>query len=504
MRSLGADVRNAEDDQEEIYRRRQIQWMAETQMAVVVSEEQGEVDRFRKWDLDITPHRKLMKEGFALADGKRIDLDEAFKKDEHPFRIVIVCAMWMTGFDVPSLSTLYLDKPLKAHTLMQAIARANRVNEGKNNGLIVDYCGILKNLRKALATFAGGADTGAGKKGNEPARPSEELLADLAEALGMVRGFLSEQNFRLEDIHEKTGFARNAAIVAAKEVVNESDGTRKRFEVMAREVFKKFKACLTIEGINRYRHAYDAINIIYKSLQTDRDQADITAIIRSLHGVVDEVITTAPLMTARQLEPFDISKIDFDRLRKEFERSKAKHTTVQNLKQIVAERLSRLLEQNPLRTDFQRHYEEIVEAYNREKDRVTIEKTFEALLRFVKELESEESRAIREGLDEESLALFDLLLKPGLDKTDIQRIKKVAAELLATLKMEKLRIENWRDKEATRDAVRVAIKDFLWDDRTGLPEPAYNELDVEVKMEDVFRHVYRVYPTIPSPLYTVH
>jgi len=504
MRSLSAELRHAADDQEEIYRERQIQWMEETRIAVVVSEEQGEVDRFRKWDLDITPHRKLMKEGFALADGKRIDVDEAFKKDEHPFRVAIVCAMWLTGFDVPSLSTLYLDKPLKAHTLMQAIARANRVNAGKNNGLIVDYCGILKNLRKALATFAGSTGLGEGEEGNEPARPSEELLADLAEAIGMVRGFLSEHDFRLEDIREKTGFARNAAIVAAKEVANESDETRKRFEVMAREVFKKFKACLTVEGISSYRHAYDAINIIYKSLQTDRDEADITAIIRSLHGVVDEAISTATPRTVGQPAPFDISKIDFDRLRKEFERSKVKRTTVQNLKEIVSKRLSRLLEQNPLRIDLQQHYEELVEAYNREKDRATIEKTFEALLKFVEELDDEESRAIREGLDEESLALFDLLLKPGLDKRDIQRIKKVAAALLETLKAEKLRIENWCDKEATRDAVRVAIKDFLWDDRTGLPEPAYDEQDVEAKTEDVFRHVFRAYPTLPSPLYSVH
>ncbi|MDZ7811317.1 MAG: hypothetical protein U5L11_16360 [Arhodomonas sp.] len=84
-----------------------------------------------------------------------MQVDEAFKNAEHPFRIVFVCAMWLTGFDVPSLSNLYLDKPLRAHTLMQAIARANRVDEGKNNGLIVDYCGILRNLRRALATFAG-------------------------------------------------------------------------------------------------------------------------------------------------------------------------------------------------------------------------------------------------------------------------------------------------------------------------------------------------------------
>lgn len=499
--ALHNQIASVADDQEEIYLRRQVQWMGETVMAVVVSEEQGEVDKFRKWKLDITPHRKLMKEGFALADGKRIDLDEAFKKDEHPFRIVIVCAMWLTGFDVPSLSILYLDKPLKAHTLMQAIARANRVNEGKNNGLIVDYSGILKNLRKALATFAGSA--GPGDKGEtDPARPNEELLDDLDEAIGMVRTFLADRGFRLEDICEKSGFARNAAIMQAKEAVNENDETRKRFEVMAREAFKKFKACLTVEGVNRYRHAYDAISIIYKSLQKDRDEADVTDIIRALHGVVDEAIETRQSAgAASTVGPYDIRKIDFDRLRKEFERSQTKHTTVQNLKQVVEERLSRLIAQNPLRTNLQRHYEDLVEAYNREKDRVTIEKTFDALLKFVEELDDESKRALREGLDEESLALFDLLLKPGLEKREVERIKKVAADLLATLKSERLRVENWREKESTRDAVHVAIQDFLWDDRTGLPAPAYSEDDIKIKTADVFRHVYRVYPTIPSPFF---
>nr|MBC8363113.1 type I restriction endonuclease subunit R [Candidatus Desulfatibia profunda] len=167
---LEADLGSATDEQEEVYCRRQNEWMRETRTAVVVSEEQGEVEKFRKWDLDIAPHRRLIKEGIDLPESmrqqpqfrnmQRMALDDAFKEEGHPFRIAIVCAMWLTGFDVPSLSTLYLDKPLKAHTLMQAIARANRVNEGKNNGLIVDYCGILKNLRKALATFAGTGDGG--------------------------------------------------------------------------------------------------------------------------------------------------------------------------------------------------------------------------------------------------------------------------------------------------------------------------------------------------------
>jgi len=515
MGELEAELDTAADEQEEIYQRRQIDWMRETRLAVVVSEEQGEVEKFRKWNLDIIPHRKLIKEGMDLPEAmrarphfrniQRLDLDEAFKEEEHPFRMAIVCAMWLTGFDVPSLSTLYLDKPLKAHTLMQAIARANRVNEGKSNGLIVDYCGILKNLRQALATFAGQADGGHGGVSGEqdPTRPEGELLGELEEAIALVRAFLAERRASLDDVITKTGFERNAAIAAAKEAANENDETRKRFEVMCREVFKKFKACINLKGVNEHRQEYDAINIVYKSLQQDREQADITDIICRLHQVVDEAIETRTYGEVENGHTFDISKIDFERLRQEFERSRIKHTIAQNLRQAIEQKLKRLLAQNPLRTDFQSHYEEIVAEYNREKDRVTIEQTFAALLKFVEELDEEESRALREGLDEESLALFDLLKKPDLSAPAIRKIKKIAVDLLEILKAEKLKIDQWRDKEATRDAVQTAIRDFLWNEDTGLPVDSYTEDEVNNKSEDVFRHVYWAYPTLPSPYYAL-
>jgi len=510
---LESELNTTTDDQEEVYRRRQILWMRETRIAVVVSEEQGEVDKFRQWDLDITPHRRLIKDGMELPESmrmkpqfknmQRMDVDEAFKEEAHPFRVAIVCAMWLTGFDVPSLSTLYLDKPLKAHTLMQAIARANRVNEGKNNGLIVDYCGILKNLRKALATFAGVGDNGhgGGGEGTDPAKPEEELLTELADSIAFIRDFLHERGASLDDIINKTGFERNAAIVAAKEAANGNDETRKRFEVMCREVFLKFKACINIKGVNQYQAEYGAINVIYKSLQKDREKADMSDIIRQLHQVVDEAIEPWAEYSREDMPEYDISKIDFDRLRREFEKCRTKKTVVQNLKQAIEEKLQRLLEQNPLRSNFQQHYEEIVAEYNREKDRVTIEKTFEALFRFVSDLDDEVSRAVREGLDEESLAVFDLIRKPDLSAADIKRIKAIAVELLARLKAEKLRVDHWRDKESTRDAVRLAIKDFLWSDETGLPVDLYEEGEVAAKAEDVFVHVFRAYPTVPSPFY---
>ena len=432
IRELEKDAQGIVDADEKEARKQQLHWMRETRMAVVISEEQGEVDKFRKWDLDILPHRRLIKEGMDLPESlrqkpeyrnmQRMDLDEAFKEEEHPFRIAIVCAMWLTGFDVPCLSTLYLDKPLKAHTLMQAIARANRVHEGKNNGLIVDYCGILKHLRQALATFAGGPPESPGED-EGPARPDEALLADLADAIGLVRQFLEGRGASLDAVIDNTGFARNAAILKCKEAANENDETRKRFEIMCREVFKKFKACINIEQINTYRKDRDAINIVYKSLQRDREQADITAILRKLHQVVDEAIEVQNVSEKTEEPLYDISSIDFERLREEFAKSPRKNTTVQCLREAVENKLMRLLQQNPLRTNFQTHYEQIVAEYNREKDRLTIEQVFEALLKLDRDLNEEEKRHVAEGLDEETLAIYDLLKKAGTQKEGYQADK---------------------------------------------------------------------------------
>lgn len=506
IRAREKELAQAADEQDLTWRERQLAWMKETLMAVVVSEEQGEVARFEKWDLDIKPHRQRLKTGFELEDGSRLDMEEAFKSAEHPFRVAIVCAMWLTGFDVPALSTLYLDKPLKAHTLMQAIARANRVAEGKNNGLIVDYCGILKNLRKALAVFAGAGDEGHGGSEDErdPAKPNEALLESLNESISLVAEFLRKHDFELHHIVTEAGFARNAAIAQAKEIINQNDETRKRFEVMAREVFNKFKACINVPGINAYRDTRDAVNVLYKSLQADKEKADISGIMKELYEIVGGSIDTTHKVSEPRLggeRIYNISQIDFERLRQEFARSEHKNTAVQSLKHAVERKLARLMMQNPLRTNYQEHYERLVKEYNQEKDRVVIEKTFEALLKLNEELSHEEKRAMREGLDEESLVLFDLLSKPNPQPKEIAKIKQVATSLLAALKAERLKVANWQQKESARDAVKQQIFDFLYDERTGLPVERYEEDEISDITERIFLHVYRAYPELPSPIY---
>src|SRR2546421_4934137 len=161
----------------------EIGYMDETDMAVVVSQEQNEVKKFRDKGLDILPHRRRM---------VREQLDEKFKDPDDPLRIVFVCAMWMTGFDVPSLSTIYLDKPMRNHTLMQTIARANRVFLDKANGLIVDYVGVFRDLQQALAIYGSGSGGGPGG-GDEPRPGKGALVGTLEQAQGDGGGVLHEQ-----------------------------------------------------------------------------------------------------------------------------------------------------------------------------------------------------------------------------------------------------------------------------------------------------------------------
>lgn len=479
---------------------RKLAWMKETVMAVVVSEEQGEIEKFSKWGYDFTPQRKLLVDGFM--EGKdRVDVETAFRRDNHPFRVAFVCAMWLTGFDVKSLSTLYLDKPLKAHTLMQAIARANRVSEGKTNGLIVDYCGILKHLREALAVFATSRGTGASEedsKPEEPAKPAREsLLQALDEICTEIRVHLHQWGFDIDTLTsmKELDFKFNAGFAQAKDAINTNDQTRKKFGILARELFNRFKASLNVTPeIYGYQDFRRIVNLLYSSLTKDRDNADIDGILKDLQSIVDSAIDTKEMVVKSPPALYNVAKIDFVKLKAEFEKTPNKKSTVQNLKDAIEKRLSLMIAKNASRDRFQQAFEKIVMDYNKEKDRLTIEQTFEALLVLVNELNEEEQRAVRNGLTEESQALYDLLLKPDINSEDIKQVKKVASDLLTEVKSELNRIHDWYKFENTRAEVKVYIHNKLWDDKQGLP-PSYSQEEVETKVDALFTHFLTKYPT---------
>ena len=356
----------------------QASWLDETLVEIVISEAQNEVRNFRRWGFDIVPRRDRIKRGYETADGKRVNVETAFKNPQHPFRVAIVCAMWLTGFDVECLSTLYIDKPMKAHTLMQAIARANRVYPGKDFGLIVDYNGMLRSLREALAQYALG---GEGEDGEEIVQPIEERVQALIEAIEATEAHLRGLGFDPETLIGSTGFARIGGLRDAVEAVYTSDEAKRRFEVLARQVFMRFKALLTEPSAFDYAERHDNIESIYRRLAERRDTANVTELLKELHRIVNEAIRTqAPGDDQAEGLTFDLSQIDMEKLRDEFAKKvHHKATSLQDIREIVEQKLAQMLAINPLRMDYQQKYEEIVADYNREKDRVTIEETFPAI-----------------------------------------------------------------------------------------------------------------------------
>ncbi|MEH1832558.1 MAG: type I restriction enzyme endonuclease domain-containing protein [Nostoc sp.] len=466
-----------------------LQWLQSTEYLVVISEAQNEVKTFKDWGLDIIPHRQIIKSR---------NLEEEFKNEKHPFRFAIVCAMWLTGFDVPSLATLYIDKPLQGHTLMQAIARANRVYEGKNNGLLIDYNGILTSLRAALARYSR-AEVGSEDESITPYNDLNQLQEDYAIALQNCIDHIANLGFDLQELVETAGFDKIAALASAVNTVCTNDESRARFEVLAREVFKKKQALITEPKLTAlYQGRYNAIEQIYKYLhEQHKISLDINAVLRSLQGIVSEFINvdTSRLPGSESGKTYNISKIDFKLLKAEFANSPTKNTSVQTLKEAVERQLQRMIQQNPSRIDYYTRYQQVIQNYNRETDRVAIEQTFEELLKLVNDLSEENTRAVREGLSEEHLAVFDLLCssKDNLDTRIRNRVKQVAQSLIEAVKSQLQQLENWRDKESTRATIKSFIYDYLYSEDTGLPVDAYDDSDVDNLSNIVFLHVYQQY-----------
>ncbi len=360
---------------------RQAAWMDETRIEIVISEAQNEVSAFAAEGFDIKPHRTVMKLGFETPDGKRVQVESAFKDDKHPFRIAIVCAMWLTGFDVECLSTLYIDKPMKAHTLMQAIARANRRFPGKDFGLIVDYNGMLKSLRAALAQYALGDETGATP---DIVGTLEERVFALDDAIAATEAHLKQLGFDVAAFVNATGFQRVKAIADAEEVLYTSDEAKRRYELLARQVFIRFKSLVTAPSAYPYAERHDNIEAIYKKLSENCYHADISDLLNELRHIVGDAIRAAEPQPPGELsKTYDLSQIDLDKLRAEFAKVPRKATAIQDIRELVERKLAQMVVQNPLRMDWFKRYGEIVADYNSEKDRVTIEETFAQLVTFI-------------------------------------------------------------------------------------------------------------------------
>lgn len=460
---------------------RKIKWMIDTEMAVVISQEQNEIQTFKKWNLDSKTHREKM---------EKRELDKEFKDKGNPLRVVFVCAMWLTGFDVQCLSCLYLDKPLKAHTLMQTIARANRVAEDKSNGLIIDYIGIVKALRKALADYTANV----GGRSTDPTIDKEKLIERTLEVIAAADKFLRDKGFVLNDLVVAKDFAKLALLQEAANLVCDSGESKKQFATYCNEIKRMWKYLDRKDILDSDRKKKDAVIAISDELKKKKKHVDTVDLIVQINGIMGEYVLIEQTSGSKSMEKrFDISKIDFDLLRREFAKVKKKNLMLMELDELIQTRLDEMLRANPRRIDYYERYQKIIEEYNQEQDRANIEKIFLELIDLANSMNQEEQRYVREGFSsDEELSLYDMLFSENLSKEDIKKIKEVAVELLDKIKAKISELDHWTDKQETKAEVDTLIGKILWE---GLPD-CYSDNAIFTYRQKIYEYVYMRYKEI--------
>ena len=467
--------------------------MAETDMAVIVSQGQNEVADMQAKGLDIRPHRaRMLKE----------DLETKFKEAKDPLRLVFVCAMWTTGFDVPSCSTIYLDKPMKNHTLMQTIARANRVFPEKTNGLIVDYVGVFRNLEKALAIYA---IPSVDDDGSMPVRDKSQLVGWLEEAETQARDFCQGIGVDLDAIPAAGGFEVTRLGDEAVEKILRDEETKAAFLAHARLVNQLFRAILPDKEANRFLPTRGTLTFLAETINSLNDPPDVSRVLDRVQALLDESVATNPYVIRERPETYDaegdgnrinLAAIDWEALARRFQTGK-KRTEAERLRATIKAKVEELARLNPTRAEWLERFQELIDEYN--AGSLNLKEFFQQLMLFTQGLDQEERRTLAEGLDEEQLAIYDLLTRPGPDLTDAEQkeIKQVARALLETLKRDKL-VLDWRKSQQARAAVRVEIEKEL---DSGLPLK-YDPLLFTAKAAAIYGHVLDSYFGAGASIYS--
>jgi type I restriction enzyme R subunit len=456
-----------------------------TDMAVIVSPGQNEIAQMRKLDLDIEPHRKRMNES-------QPGLDEKFKDTDDPLRLVFVCAMWLTGFDAPSCSTVYLDKPMRNHSLMQAIARANRVFPGKHSGVIVDYANVFASLEKALAIY------GAGKDGKTPVKDKQQLVEELRKAVVDATAFCAAHSVMLGEIEalDAGSMERLSSIQDGMNALISPDPLRRDFFAHERLVSTLYRAVKPDPAALEFASRIACLTTLADAIRAklNPDPPDISKVMGDINELLDESITGHEI---RDQGPpaLDLSKINFEALAQRFKQSRHKNTDLEVLKVAIRAQLEKMIQLNRTRADFAEKFETLIESYNAGSR--SIEELFDELVKLSNSLNDEQERHVRENMSEEELVIFDILTRPAPELTHEERaeVKKAARELLAQLKA--LLVLNWRQKSTARSQLKLAIEDTL---DTSLPR-AYTPELYNQKCSAVFEHVYESYPERNAGVY---
>lgn len=477
-----------------------IKFINETKMAVVISQEgsdKEEREKFAAEGLNIDPHRKLI--DHPDEDGRNIE--DYFKDPNNTYRIVFVTAMWMTGFDAPSVSTLYLDKPLQNHTLMQTIARANRVIEGKKNGLVIDYFGVFRNLKKALAAYAEGTK-GKPNEGEEeyPAKEFEELLSLLDQAIVEAKVFCKSLGADVDLILEmnEKGFKEIELFQEFADLILAKDEHRKQLGLFVNTIASLYDSAQPeVYAFPQIKKNRDVLQYLRKVVDRNVDQDEA---VERAKKKIEELLDSSVIGKGDLREPevhylmdqskqLDLSKLNFESLRKEFPEAKHKNIEFADLRELLEIKLAQMITQNKTRGSFLVNFQKIIDDYN--SGSISIEEAYEELVRQAQTLTQEQQRAAKNEMTEGEQELFDLLKKEKLTKDEEKSVKLAAKTLLEKLfdAKNKILIQEWHKEKATQEKVKREIQLVLG---KLLPETSYDRLVFSQKVDVAFQHFYEL------------
>lgn len=493
LKRLHGIIKKTANEIEKTRLKRIVEYMRIVEMAVVISEEAGEEEKFKEQKLSVKEHRDRMNR----LDKHGHDIEYNFKDPAHPLQLVFVCAMWLTGFDAPTVSTLYLDKPMKDHTLMQTIARANRVTSWKindvikKNGEIVDYYNVFRNMKKALKDYAQGQE-GLDKP---PVREKSELFRLLDEAVQQGLAFCLEKEIDLAEVMDsKEVFKNIGRFTEFADILLGNEEWRKSFNVYENTITSLYEAAkpeILGKPAVRYVAVFQYLRGVIDSII---EQIDIDKVGIRIGELLDEsvVVDNAEKFMAGDHKPeyqivakgkkWDLSKINFDKLREDFKQASYKNIEIADLRAFLENKLQLMLEQNLTRIDFAQRLQQIIDTYNAGGS--SNENYFEELLKFTKKLKEEDERAAKEGLSDDELELFDLLKKDKMTKAEELKVKLAAKALLHRLVKEqpKVLVQDWFKDSQTQKRVRAEVEKVL--DKK-LPE-SYTRVLFKKKCDAVF------------------
>lgn len=449
-----------------------LDYMNNVEMAVIISEDATEEEKFNAQGLDIKKHREKMNE--ITVDGK--DIESRFKDPNDKLQLVFVCAMWLTGFDVPNLSTLYLDKPMKSHTLMQAIARTNRVYPNKSCGLVIDYVNVFKFMKKALSDYATG-DTDL-----YPAKDVKYLVDLLNQCVDEADMFLYDLGIDIKKIIEDSSvFDKLEDLRKAYNIIVEKEEDKEKFKVLTNTMVNLYEASKPqIFEMNWKNEKFSALDYLHGLLHNTIDDEKIRRAKVRLEQILDSSVTSNTASenndgyVIHRSKVIDLSKIDTEKLKDEIKQAEYKAIEIDDLKEYLEKALEAMINKNCTRIKFSERFKSIIDRYN--AGGTENEEYYEQLVKFVEELQKEQERARTEDLTEEELEMYDLLIKgKKLSKAEEQKVKLAAKNLYKklTTERENLLVVDWYKDEQPKLKVKHAIEDSLNND---LPESYDKEI----------------------------